>query len=105
MSAAAIESARHDWEDGYRRFLDETRDATRTDVLHGQLKEVTDELRRRIGGRFTLTELVTVYRTSEAWAHVAVGERAPSRGWGRSLSVVNDAAFHLYSRGAVDFVP
>ena len=32
-------------------------------------------------------------------------ERAPSRGWERDLITVNDAAFHLYSRGAVDFVP
>ena len=102
---AAIESARHDWDEGYRRFLVENLDPARAEVLHRQLEEVTDELRRRLGGRFTLTELETAYRTSDAWARVAVAERAASRGWERDLAAVTDAAFHLYSRGAVDFVP
>ena len=102
---AAIETARRDWADGYRRFVAETQDARRADALHRQVEEVTAELRRRLGGRFTLAELETTYRTSEAWAWVAVGERAPSRGWERDLVTVNDAAFHLYSRGAVDYAP
>ena len=101
----AIDGARRDWEDGYRRFVGETADAGRADVLYGQLDEVTAELRRRLGGRFTLAELAAAYRTSEAWARVAIGERAPARGWERDLTAVNDAAFHLYSRAAVDFAP
>jgi hypothetical protein len=102
---AAIESAKRDWEDGYRRFLSEAQNPVRADALHRQLDEVTDELRRRVGGRFTIAELEVVYRTSEAWARTAVSERAPSRAWARDLTTVNDAAFHLYSRGAVDFLP
>jgi hypothetical protein len=102
---AVVESARQDWEDGYRRFLDEARDQTRADALYRQLDEVTAELRRRLGGMFTLTELATAYATSDTWIRVAVAERAASRGWERSLSTVGDAAFHLYSRGAVDFEP
>ena len=102
---AVVESARQDWEEGYRRFLDEAGDATRADALYRQLDEVTAEIRRRVGGAFTLTELATAYATSDAWIRVAVAERAASRGWERSLSTVGDAAFHLYSRGAVDFVP
>ncbi len=102
---AAIEVARRDWEEGYRRFVSATQDAGRADALYRQLDEVTAELRRRLGGRFTLAELETAYRTSEAWAHVAIGERAPSRGWERDLTAVNDAAFHLYSRVAVDYAP
>jgi hypothetical protein len=100
-----VESARRDWEDGYRRFQLEARDPARADGLYRQLAEVTDELRRRLGGRFTLGELVTAYDTSDAWARVAVGERAPVRGWERALTMVSDAAFHLFSRGAVDFEP
>ena len=103
--AAAIESAKRDWEDGYRRFLSDAQHPLRAEPLHRQLDEVTDELRRRLGGRFTLAELEVVYRASEVWARVAVSERAPVRGWERDLATVTDAAFHLYSRGAVDFVP
>jgi hypothetical protein len=102
---AVLESARQDWEEGYRRFLEEARDSARADPLYRQLDEVTAELRRRVGGVFTLAELATAYTGSDAWIRVAVAERAASRGWERSLSTVGDAAFHLYSRGAVDFTP
>jgi hypothetical protein len=101
----AVESARRDWEDGYRRFLGEAGDPARADALHHQLDEVTDELRRRLGGRFTMRELETVYRSSDAWVRRAVSEHAPWPGWERTLSTVADAAFHLYSRGAADYEP
>ena len=100
-----VESARRDWEEGYRRFMSEAKDPLRADGLHRQLDEVTDELRRRLGGRFTLHELTVAYDASDAWARVAVGERAPVRGWERDLTMVGDAAFHLFRRGAVDFEP
>ena len=103
--SATLESARHDWDDGYRRFLDEARDPLRTDTLYRQLQEISDELRRRLGSHFTLDELARVYVSSDAWARATVGERAPARGWERNLVIVSDAAFHLYSRGAVDFEP
>ena len=66
---------------------------------------MTDELRRRIGGTFTLTELGAAYVSAEAWARLVVAERAPSPGWPKTLTVVIDAAFHLYSRGALDYEP
>jgi hypothetical protein len=34
-----------------------------------------------------------------------VSERAPTPGWPRTLAIVQDAAFHLYQRGAVDYSP
>jgi hypothetical protein len=105
VTSAGVESARRDWEDGYRRFVGETGDPARADVLHRQLDEVTDELRRRLGSRFTLGELESTYRSSDAWVRLTVAERAPARGWERTLSTVADAAFHLYSRGAADFEP
>jgi hypothetical protein len=103
--SAAVESARRDWADGYRRFSAESADPARAEALHRQLEEVTDALRRRLGGRFSLRELEAAYRESDAWVRVAVAEHAPSRGWERTLATVADAAFHLYSRGAVDFEP
>lgn len=105
MTATELSSARRDWDDGYRRFLEEARDPAVAEVLHRQLEVVFEELRRRVGGRFSLAELAAAYDSSEAWARVAVSERAPARGWERGLAIVSDAAFHLYSRGAVDFKP
>jgi hypothetical protein len=64
-----------------------------------------DELRKRVGATFTLAELAEAYRTSEAWARHVVSERAPAPGWPRTLAMVEGAAFHLYSRGAVDYKP
>jgi hypothetical protein len=34
-----------------------------------------------------------------------VSERAATPGWPRTLSIVQDTAFHLYQRGAVDYTP
>jgi len=100
-----VGSARRDWADGWRRLQEESRDPTAADRLAQQLEVVTDELRRRVGGTFTLAELARVYADAERWARAAVADDAPAPGWPRLLSVVQDAAFHLYARGAVDYEP
>jgi len=105
VATTSVESARRDWDDGYRRFLEEAHSRASSDSLHRQAEVVGDELRRRVGGRVSLAELAATYDRSEAWARAAVSEHAPFRGWERDLAVVSDAAFHLYSRGAVDFAP
>ena len=38
-------------------------------------------------------------------AREAIEEHAPTPGWARSVSMVSDAAFHVYARGAVDYTP
>jgi hypothetical protein len=95
-----VDVARQQWEEGHRRLQAEP-----SDRLHEQVEAVTEELRRRIGLTFTLTELVEEYETAERWAAEAVEERAPSPGWTRTVGLATDAAFHLYSRGAQDYVP
>lgn len=77
----------------------------RRERLDRQVEAITEELRRRVGGTFTLAELVQAYASSESWARHAVEEKAPTPGWVRDLASVGDAAFHLYARGAVDYVP
>ena len=103
--AVDVISARSDWEQGYVRMLDEARDPTLGPRLHAQVEAVTSELRRRVGGTFTLSELATAYVHSEPWAREAVAQHAPAPGWPRTLALVGDAAFYLYARGAVDYVP
>jgi hypothetical protein len=106
MPAAGVEIARHEWEDSYRRLQEEgQRDPAAREVLFAQVEALTDELRRRVGQTFSLEQLADAYAGAEAWSRDVVRERAPSRGWARTLSVVEGAAFHLYARGAIDYEP
>jgi hypothetical protein len=102
--AADVESARRDWEDGYRR-LAATTDPVESDRLHRQVDAIVAELRKRVGTTFTVGELAEAYSRSEAWLRETIDEHAPVPGWPRTVSVAGDAAFHLYARGAVDYVP
>lgn len=101
----ALEHTRREWEAGYRRFESEARDPARAQRLRAQLEVVTDELRRRVGQVYTLDELALRYEDADRWIREALAERAPAPDWPRFLALVEDAAFHLYSRGAVDYSP
>ena len=100
-----MESARRDWEDAYSRFQQEARDPVRADALQRQLDVVREELRKRVGGAYTLAELAIEYRHAERWSREAVAQRAATSGWPGTLSIVEGAAFLLYSRGALDYSP
>jgi hypothetical protein len=103
-----LQAARYQWEEGARR-LDEARDDLgRYRQLAVLVDAVVDELRRRVGQTFTLDELADAYGGSEEWVRDVVVERTPARGARAGLpdsSVVQDAAFAQYSRGATDYVP
>ncbi len=103
--AADVESARREWETSYRRLGESAREPGSPDGLHRQLRVVTEELRKRVGSTFTLRELADEYGRADDWARDAVAERATYPGWLSSLAIVEGAAFHLYSRGAVDYEP
>lgn len=100
-----IESARHDWQDGHRRLELASRDDGQAEHLRHQFEVVSAELRRRVGGTFTLAMLAAAYAGSDAWTRQAIEEYAATSGWARSVSIVGDAAFHVYARGAVDYTP
>ena len=97
---AEVESARLEWEDAHRALAEATHDAS----LRHQLEAVSNEHRRRVGGTFTLRELVDEYARADVWVRDALAEDA-TPGWPRTLSLVEGAAFHLYARGAVDYAP
>jgi hypothetical protein len=98
-----LDVVRGEWEDGYRRFEDLSRDRVAGERLRAQLDVVTDELRKRVGQTFTLEQLAGAYERADAWAREAVSERAATPGWPRTLTIVQDAAFYMYQRGAVDY--
>jgi hypothetical protein len=101
----SLEAARREWEEGNRRFVEEARDPARSDALHRQREAVLEELRRRVGGVFTLAELASAYESAEPWLREVIDERAPSRGGATTVSLAGDSAFHGYSRGAQDYEP
>ena len=84
--SVVIDVARREWEDGYRRFQEASRDPVAADRLDEQLEVVTAELRRRIGQTFTLEELVALYERAEAWVRDSVSEHAPTPGWPCTLA-------------------
>lgn len=101
----ALETVRQEWEEGNRRFERAVEDPAARDRLLAQLEIVSDELRKRIGQTFTLDDLARAYAGADRWVRDVVEERAPMPGWFLTVSVVQDAAFHLYQRGAVDYAP
>lgn len=105
ITEAEVESARREWEEGYRRLQDEARQEQSPDRLFAQVDAVAAELRRRVGGTFTLGELAAAYAGAERWSRSVVSEQAPAPGWPRTLSLVEAAAFHEYARGAQDYEP
>ena len=97
--------ARQEWEEGSRRLEAARDDGQRYRQLLEFLELVLDELRKRIGQTYTLSELAGVYGESERWAREVLEERAEQPGWQRDLTLVIAAAFDAYQRGAIDYEP
>jgi hypothetical protein len=106
VASVEVVLARRQWEEGRRRFDEESQsDARRQAFLLAALEAVMAELRKRVGQTFSLEELTSAYANAEDWAREAIDEHASFPGWPRSVTTVQDAAFHLYSRGATDYTP
>jgi hypothetical protein len=105
MSQATLDATRHEWGQGYRRLESVAGERRRYALLLAELEVVLDQLRRRIGQTFTLDELAGAYAGADRWVQEAVAEHDPAPGWPTRLTTVQDAAFHVYSRGAVDYRP
>lgn len=101
---ADLESARVEWERAHRDLVELSRDPAAEPAVTRQLDAITAELRRRVGGTFTLHELAEAYAGADGWARGVLSEHA-TPGWPRTLTLVEGAAFHRYSRGAVDYTP
>jgi hypothetical protein len=98
MSAVAVEHARQQWEEGHRRLQSYSVDRALSHQLLSEVGVVIDELSRRVGQTFTLAELADCYYQADRWLYDVLGSA-------RHLALVQDAAFHLYARRAVDYAP
>ncbi len=104
LVSADLASARLEWEHAYRDLQEGARDPALADRVRTQLEAITAELRRRVGGTFTIGELADEYTRADVWAYDVLAEQdVPD--WPRTLTLVEGAAFHLYARGAVDYEP
>ena len=101
MSMVAVENARLQWEDGYRRLNEHASDRPVYLDLLAQVDVVIDELNRRVGQTFALADLAAAYEDADRW----LLEVLPPGAGAIQLGLVEDAAFHLYARGAVDYAP
>jgi hypothetical protein len=99
--SAVIETARLQWEEGYRRLNEHASDRPTYQHLLAQVDVLIDELNRRVGQTFTLAELAAAYDEADRW----LLEVLPPGARAVQLGLVEDAAFHLYARGAVDYAP
>ena len=102
---SAVDAARQQWEEGSRRLESYASDPDLYLQLLVQLEVAKEELRKRIGETFTLAQLVDAYGASDHWLPEAVEERIDAPGWQRQLSLIQDAAFHQYARGATNYSP
>ena len=98
-----FETAIQQWQAGERRVraagAEEPELAPTLDRVTGALLA---ELRRRLGGSFTVRELVDLYDRGTDWSLDMAATAAPDepRAWDPALA---DAAFGRYVREAVDF--
>jgi hypothetical protein len=93
-------TARYQWEEG-ARYLAAASDADRR-AIERVSDRILDELRRRLGGPFTIDELVALYRQGTDWALDLAATVAPEvpAAWD---SRVADASFLRYAREAQDY--
>jgi len=97
----SYENAIFQWQQGERRLR------AAPDERRAPLERVTEalvaDLRRRLGGRFSVQELVELYEAGTAWCLQVAMKVAPDDPWAWDQSVVADAAFARYLRGAADY--
>ena len=96
---------RGEWEEGNRRLQAAASDRQLHARLLDEVGVVLEQLRRRVGQTFTLGELASAYGDSDRWVQAALQEAEPAPGGPARTTTAQDAAFHLYSRGAVDYRP
>lgn len=104
---SAVESARQQWDDGARRLARESHDPARYRQLCDLVDAVVAELRRRVGQHYSLEELALAHRDADAWVPEVIRGAAPPhpRVGVRDASLIQDAAFYTYARGAGDYRP
>lgn len=98
---SSYETAREQWDQGVRRLDNAYPEQVPT--LERVTRAIQSEIRRRLGGAFTLDELVELYDEGTGWCTDLAVEEAPEEPFAWDVRIVGDAAFGRYARNARDF--
>jgi hypothetical protein len=102
-NVTGVDTVIFEWEEGYSRVQAARSEPQRHRLLGRAVTAVQDELRKRLGSRFTVDELAALYRErGDGFLDVAMAA-VPSGEWLTDISAASDAAFYLYMREAADF--
>jgi hypothetical protein len=93
----SIENALFQWEEGESRIRQAEPGENRE--LDRAAGFVVDQLRRRLGGSFTLDELAGLYGDGTDW----VSDEVQRRFLGTDTSAAVNAGFLRYARSAIDY--
>jgi hypothetical protein len=100
-----VQLARQQWDEGRRRIERLRTDPEAYARLSAQVELVAAELRRRIGLTYTLDDLARAYDGADDWARDVLDDARAEDAPPPETATIADAAFHLYARGASDYVP
>jgi len=95
------ETAVQQWRDGEQRMRDTPPDQRA--ALEHVVDRLVAELRRRLGGPFTLDELADLYDQGTSWCTDVAYQVAPETPWAWDARTTADAAFARYMRDATDY--
>lgn len=97
----SYENAFQQWRAGERRLAAAPPDRRR--ALDRVVDAILAQLRRRLGGAFTVGELVDLYDRGTGWTLGIATAVAPESPWAWEADTVADAAFARYVQAAVDY--
>ena len=98
---AEYETAMHQWREGERRVRDALPDERL--ALERVTEQIVAELRKRLGGPFTIDELLELYDRGTGWCTDIAYRVAPGAPWAWDARTTADAAFGRYVREATDW--
>jgi hypothetical protein len=97
----SFETAMAQWDEGMRRLSDAPDGEQR--LLERVTQAIQAALRRRLGGAFTVDELVDLYEQGTDWTTDVAVSIAPEDPYAWDVRTVADAAFGRYLRSATDY--
>ncbi len=96
-----MEATLMQWEDGQKRLAGHERLTQR--AFERIVKQVAEELRRRLGGSFSINELIDLYDAGTDWCLELAMSLEPERPELWDSRIVTDASFAQYAREATDY--
>jgi hypothetical protein len=98
---ASFETSLYQWQEGERRIREALPDERM--AMDRVVERILAELRRRLGGAFTIDELVDLYDQGTSWCTDIAYAVAPGAPWAWDARTTADAAFARYVHEASDY--